>query len=52
MFYTNKKENLTSRKPRRQFSNNFKQQIINLYNAGMKRSDVIKEYDLAPLKFR
>ncbi len=34
-----------------QFSNDFKQQIVDLYNAGMKRSDIIKEYDLTPSSF-
>ncbi|WP_394405141.1 transposase, partial [Streptococcus sp. 20-1249] len=35
-----------SRKVRRQFSDEFKQQIVDLHKAGMKRSDLIKEYEL------
>ena len=37
-----------SRKPRRQFTDKFKQQIVDLYHAGKKRSDIIREYDLTP----
>jgi hypothetical protein len=37
-----------SRKPRRQFTDEFKQQIVDLYHAGKKRSDIIREYDLTP----
>lgn len=40
-----------SRKPRRQFSDDFKQQIVDLHKAGMKRSDIIKDYDLTPSSF-
>lgn len=40
-----------SRKVRRQFTDEFKQQIVDLYNAGKKRSDIIKEYDLTPSSF-
>ncbi|MEQ9764866.1 transposase, partial [Streptococcus sp. ZJ151] len=40
-----------SRKVRRQFSDDFKQQIVDLHNAGMKRSEIIKEYDLTPSTF-
>ena len=40
-----------SRKTRRQFTDSFKQQIVVLYHAGMKRSAIIKEYDLTPLNF-
>ncbi len=40
-----------SRKVRRQFTDDFKQQIVDLHNAGMKRSEIIKEYDLTPSTF-
>ncbi len=38
-----------SRKIRRQFSDDFKQQIVALHKAGRKRSELIKEYELTPL---
>ena len=37
-----------SRKIRRHFTDDFKQQIVDLHNAGRKRSELIKEYDLTP----
>ena len=37
-----------SRKIRRYFTDDFKQQIVDLHNAGRKRSELIKEYDLTP----
>ncbi|MGT2714820.1 transposase, partial [Streptococcus pluranimalium] len=40
-----------SRKIRRQFSDDFKQQIVALYKAGRKRSELIKEYELTPSTF-
>ena len=40
-----------SRKIRRYFTDDFKQQIVDLHNAGMKRSALIKEYDLTPSTF-
>ena len=40
-----------SRKIRRHFTDDFKQQIVDLHNAGMKRSALIKEYDLTPSTF-
>lgn len=40
-----------SRKIRRRFTDDFKQQIIDRHNAGMKRSALIKEYDLTPSTF-
>lgn len=42
---------MMSRKVRRQFTDEFKQQIVDLHNAGMKRSEIIKEYDLTPSSF-
>ncbi len=40
-----------SRKIRRYFTDDFKQQIVDLQNAGRKRSELIKEYDLTPSTF-
>lgn len=40
-----------SRKVRRHFTDDFKQQIVDLYNAGRKRSSLIKEYELTPSTF-
>ena len=37
-----------SRKIRRCFTDDFKEQIVDLHNAGRKRSELIKEYDLTP----
>lgn len=40
-----------SRKVRRQFTDDFKHQIVDLYHSGMKRSEIIREYDLTPSTF-
>lgn len=40
-----------SRKPRRHFTDDFKQQIVSLYQAGKKRSELIREYELTPSTF-
>ena len=40
-----------SRKIRRHFTDDFKQQIVDLHNAGMKRNELIKEYELTPSTF-
>ncbi|SUN57983.1 transposase [Streptococcus gallolyticus] len=40
-----------SRKIRRHFTDDFKQQIVDLHTASMKRSALIKEYDLTPSTF-
>ncbi|WP_089180095.1 IS3 family transposase [Streptococcus iniae] len=40
-----------SRKIRRHFTDDFKQQIVDLHHAGMKRSELIKEYELTPSTF-
>jgi len=40
-----------SRKIRCYFTDDFKQQIVDLHNAGRKRSELIKEYDLTPSTF-
>lgn len=40
-----------SRKIRRHFTDDFKQQIVDLHNAGRKRNELIKEYELTPSVF-
>lgn len=40
-----------SRRTRRHFTDDFKQQIVDLHQAGRKRSELIKEYDLTPSTF-
>ena len=40
-----------SRKIRRYFTDDFKQQIVDLHNVGRKRSELIKEYDLTHSTF-
>lgn len=40
-----------SRKIHRHFTDGFKQQIVDLHTASMKRSALIKEYDLTPSTF-
>lgn len=41
-----------SRKVRRHLTDAFKQEIVDLYNAGRKRSSLIKEYELTPFHLR
>jgi transposase len=36
-----------SRKPRRVFTSEFKNQMVQLYNNGKRKCDIIKEYDIA-----
>lgn len=36
------------RRPKRTYTNEFKEQIVKLYNNGKSRSDLIKEYELTP----
>lgn len=36
----------------RHLTDDFKQQIVELYNAGRKRSSLIKEYELTPFHLR
>ena len=35
------------RRPRRSFSVELKQQIVNLYREGKRKCDIIREYDIA-----
>lgn len=40
-----------SKRQRRTFTKEFKQQMIDLYNSGKPRVDIIREYDLTPSSF-
>lgn len=37
-----------TRRVRRNFTDEFKQQMVQLYNSGKPRSEIVKEYDLTP----
>ena len=37
-----------NKKPRRTFTADFKSQIVQLYQNGKRKSDIIKEYDISP----
>lgn len=39
---------MSKRRERRNFTDDFKQQMVNLYNNGKARNEIIKEYDLTP----
>ena len=36
----------TKKRPRRTFTEEFKKQMVDLYNAGKPRAEIVKEYDL------
>jgi len=38
-----------NKKPRRTFTADFKSQIVQLYQNGKRKSDIIKEYDILTL---
>lgn len=40
-----------TRKPRRSFTKEFKEQIVQLHLSGKTRSEIIKEYELTPSSF-
>ena len=40
-----------SKRERRTYTKEFKQQIIDLHNAGKTRAEIIREYDLTPSAF-
>ncbi|MBQ2480287.1 MAG: transposase [Treponema sp.] len=40
-------ENMEKR-PRRTFTEEFKKRMVELYNAGKSRTEIVKEYDLTP----
>ncbi len=42
---------MTSRRPRRTFTEEFKQQLVQLYNAGKPRAEILAEYELTASAF-
>ena len=42
---------MSERKPRRTFTKEFKNQMVQLYASGNKRTDIIREYDLTTSTF-
>ena len=36
------------KRPRRTFTEEFKKRMVELYNAGKSRTEIVKEYDLTP----
>ncbi len=41
----------TNRKPRQTFKASFKKQMVELYQSGKPRKDILREYDLTPSTF-
>ena len=39
---------MSQRREKRMFTEEFKKQVVSLYNNGKSRSEIIKEYDLTP----
>lgn len=42
---------MSERRERRKYTEEFKQQIVNLFNGGKARCELIREYDLTPSAF-
>jgi len=42
---------MSERRERRNFTEEFKKQVVGLYNTGKSRTEIIKEYDLSPSAF-
>lgn len=42
---------MSERRPRRTFTKEFKQQMVDLYQSGKPRMDIIREYELNPSTF-
>ncbi len=42
---------MSGRRMKRTYTDDFKKQIVNLYNNGKKSGEIIKEYDLTPSTF-
>ena len=40
-----------SKRQRRTYSKEFKQQMVDLYNAGKSRAEIIRDYELTPSAF-
>ena len=43
---------MEGRRKKREFSEEFKHQMVDLYNAGKPQVEIIREYDLTPSAFR
>ena len=39
---------MTEKRAKRKFTDQFKQQMVQLHNSGKSRAEIIKEYDLTP----
>ena len=39
---------MIQRRPKREFTEEFKQQMVQLYNSGKSKADINREYDLTP----
>lgn len=39
---------MTNKKERRTFTDEFKNQMVQLYNSGKRKADILREYDLSP----
>ena len=39
---------MTTKRPKREFTEEFKQQMVQLFNSGKPRSEITREYDLTP----
>lgn len=42
---------MNEKRPRRNYSEEFKNQMVQLYNAGKSRAEIIREYDLTSTAF-
>lgn len=42
---------MSGRRPRRTFTKEFKQQMVDFYQSGKPRMDIIREYELNPSPF-
>ena len=42
---------MEKRREKRNYTDDFKRQVVNLYNNGKSRSEIIREYDLTPSAF-
>ena len=39
---------MTERRPKRDFTDEFKNQMVKLYNSGKPKAEIVREYDLTP----
>jgi len=42
---------MTERRKRREYTEEFKKQLVQLFNNGKSRAEIVKEYDLTPSAF-